>query len=110
MATVFIPSMMRKFTAGAQQVEVEGSTVRQVIQNLDLIHPGVKGWLVEGHRLKPNISVAVDGSVSSLGLLEPVSEEAEVHFVAAISGGTTGRGTSACALANKAAEPRLTLG
>ena len=87
MATVYIPSMMRKFTAGAEKVEVEGATVRQVIRNLDLIHPGVKGWLVEGHRLKPNISVAIDGTVSSLGLLEPVGEEAEVHFVAAISGG-----------------------
>ena len=92
MATVYIPSMMRKFTAGAQKVEVEGATVRQVIQNLDLIHPGVKGWLVEGHRLKPNISVAVDGTVSSVGLLEQVSEEAEVHFVAAISGGATVKG------------------
>ncbi len=92
MATVYIPSMMQKFTAGAQKVEVEGATVRQVIQNLDLIHPGVKRWLVEGHRLKPNISVAIDGTVSSLGLLEPVSEEAEIHFVAAISGGATGRG------------------
>ena len=92
MATVFIPSMMRKFTAGAQQVEVEGATVRQVIRNLDLIHPGVKGWLVEGNRLKPNISVAIDGTVSSVGLLEPVSEEAEIHFVAAISGGATVKG------------------
>ena len=91
MATVYIPSMMRKLTAGAQKVEVEGATVRQVIRNLDLMHPGVKGWLVEGHRLKPNISVAVDGTVSSVGLLEPVGKEAEVHFVAAISGGAAGK-------------------
>lgn len=89
MATVYIPSMMQKFTAGAQEVEIEGATVRQVIQNLDLIYPGVKGWLVEGGQLKPNVSVAIDGAVSNLGLLELVGEEAEIHFVAAISGGGT---------------------
>ena len=44
MPTVFIPSMMQKLTGGAQQVVVEGSSVRQVIKNLDEIHPGVKDW------------------------------------------------------------------
>ena len=35
-------------------------------------------------------SVAVDGEVSPIGLLEPVSAGSEVHFVAAISGGGSG--------------------
>ena len=38
-------------------------------------------------RLRPNISVAVDGEVSPIGLLEAVGPASEVHFVAAIKGG-----------------------
>ena len=37
--------------------------------------------------MKPNISVAVDGEVSPLGLLEKVSENSEVHFIPAVGGG-----------------------
>ncbi len=87
MPTVFIPSMMQKLTGGAQQVVVEGSSVRQVIKNLDEIHPGVKDWLLDGHQLKSNVSIAIDGVVTPMGLLEEVDETSEIHFVAAISGG-----------------------
>ena len=79
--------MMQKLTGGAQQVVVEGSSVRQVIKNLDKVHPGVKDWLLDDNQLKSNISVAIDGVVTPMGLLEEVDDASEVHFVAAISGG-----------------------
>jgi molybdopterin synthase sulfur carrier subunit len=66
---------------------VEGTTVRQVIDNLERAWPGIGERLVAVGRLRANISVAVDGEVSPIGLLEPVSAESEIHFVAAISGG-----------------------
>jgi len=88
MPTVFIPSMMQKLTGGAEQVVVEGSSVRQVIRNLDKIHPGVKDWLLDDNQLKSNISVAIDGVITPMGLLEDVDHASEIHFVAAISGGT----------------------
>ena len=78
---------MQKLTGGAQQVVVEGSSVRQVIKNLDELHPGVKDWLLDDNQLKSNISVAIDGVVTPMGLLEEVAESSEIHFVAAISGG-----------------------
>ncbi len=87
MATVFIPSGMQELTGGVGELEIEGATLRQVIRKLDEAHPGTKDWLVDGDRLKPNISVAIDGVVSPLGLLADVGEQSEVHFVAAISGG-----------------------
>ena len=37
--------------------------------------------------MKPNISVAIDGEVSALGLLDKVGENSEVHFIPAIGGG-----------------------
>jgi hypothetical protein len=42
---------------------------------------------VENGQLRANISVAVDGEITPLGLLEEVSEDGEIHFVAAIKGG-----------------------
>lgn len=87
MATVFVPSLMQSLTDGARQVRVEGSTVRQIIDNMDSAYPGVKARLVEDNRVKPNISVAVDGEVTPLGMLEKVGEDSEVHFLPAIGGG-----------------------
>ena len=87
MATVFVPSLMRDLTGGADRVSVPGSTVRQVIDNLDTAYPGVKARLVQDGRLNPSIGVAVDGVVSRLRLLQPVGETSEVHFLPAVSGG-----------------------
>ena len=87
MATVFIPSLMQSLTAGKHQVQVEGATVRQIVNNLDSAFPGMKERLVEGNRIKPNISVAIDGEITPMGMLEKVGENSEVHFLPAISGG-----------------------
>jgi molybdopterin synthase sulfur carrier subunit len=87
MPTVFIPSLMQNLTGGAHTVEVEGSTVRQVVDALEQAHPGMKERLVDGGRIKPNISVAIDGEVTTLGMLEKVGETSEVHFLPAIGGG-----------------------
>ena len=87
MATVFIPSLMQSITGGQQTVEIEGATVRQIIENLEKAHPGMKARLVENNRVKPNSSVAVDGEVTPMGMLEKVGENSEVHFLPAIGGG-----------------------
>jgi molybdopterin synthase sulfur carrier subunit len=80
---------MRDLTGGADRVEASGRTVRQVIESLDAAHPGIKSRLVEDDRLKPSVGVAVDGVVSRLGLRQPVGESSEVHFLPAVSGGTS---------------------
>ena len=87
MATVFIPSLLQELTGGQERVEVHGETVRQSVNNLDEMHPGIKERLVDGYKIKPNISVAIDGEVSALGMLDKVGENSEVHFIPAIGGG-----------------------
>ena len=87
MPTVYVPSLLRELTGGQDKVEVPGATVREVIDNLDRRYPGFKDRLVENNRIKPNISVAVDGEITPLGLLEKVREDSEVHFLPAIGGG-----------------------
>jgi len=61
------------------------STVREVVNNLD---PALRAALLDGTKLKPNLAVAVDGAVAPMGLLERVEPGSEIHFVAAISGGS----------------------
>lgn len=87
MATVYIPSLMQKLSDGESKVEIEGSSVRQVVNNLDAAYPGFKERLVEDGRIKGNISVAIDGEITPLGILEKVGENSEVHFLPAIAGG-----------------------
>ena len=78
---------MQELSSGEQRVNVQGNNIRQVIDNLDALYPGFKDRLVEDGRVKPNISVAIDGEITPLGMLEKVREDSEVHFLPAISGG-----------------------
>lgn len=87
MPTVYIPTLLRALTSGRSSVEVEGATVREIIDNLEQAYPGVRGRLLDQDRLRPNIRVAVDDRVSPLGLLARVSPSSEIHFVVAVSGG-----------------------
>ena len=87
MATVFIPSLMQKLSDGQTNVEVEGSNVRQIVDNLDALYPGFKERLVEDDRIKGSISVAIDGEITPLGILGKVGETSEVHFLPALGGG-----------------------
>jgi molybdopterin converting factor small subunit len=84
---VFIPSLLQSLTGGRANLEIEGATVRQVVDNLERACPGIRDRLLDGDRLRPNISVAVDGEISPLGLAEAVGSASEVHFIAAIRGG-----------------------
>lgn len=88
MPKVFIPSLMRKLTHDQEMVEVEGKTLREVINNLEADFPGIKDRvLFEDTRLAPGLAAAIDGVVTEQGLRTEVSPDCEIHFVAQISGG-----------------------
>lgn len=78
---------MQKLSAGQRQIEVEASTVRQVIEALEEKFPGFKARLCDGDRIRHDIAVAVDGDVTSEGLRKKVSPQSEVHFLPALAGG-----------------------
>jgi len=85
--TIWIPTPLRDLTQGKQSVTVTGSTVREAIENLEIHFPGIKERLCENEKIRPNISVLVDGHVTHLKIRERLTENSEVHFVVAISGG-----------------------
>ena len=87
MPILFIPSLLRDLTDGQEKVIVPGTTVEQALDALDARYPGVKERLVENHRLRPGISVFIDGEQTRLRLRHPLTETSEVHFLPAIGGG-----------------------
>lgn len=87
MATVLLPrSLLALFPGVEKRHAVEGGTVGAVIDALEGSVPGLRDRLVEaGPRLRPHINVFVDGDPADLAT--PVSAEAVVHVIPAVSGG-----------------------
>jgi len=87
MPAIFIPAPLRELTGGKTSVVVSGSSVREAIESLEAKYPGIKDRLCEGEKVRPNISVIVNGEISHLRMREKLRKDSEVHFVIAISGG-----------------------
>ena len=87
MPIVFIPTMLLPLSGGVKQVKIDAANLRQVIDGLESLYPGIKTRLLEEGQIRPNLAVTIDGEVARLGLLEKVGEQSEVHFVPAIGGG-----------------------
>jgi sulfur-carrier protein len=87
---VVIPTPLRKHTAGAEIVEVEAGTVKEIIDRLESKHPGIRSSICdENGGLRRFINIYVDGE--DVRFLENLSTEAkdgsEIAIVPAISGG-----------------------
>ena len=90
MATVFLSIPLRRYTDGEASMEVPGATLRALVRNLNERYPGIVESLVnpeDADRLMPGLAAIVDGEPTNMGLLTPLDEHSEVHFIPAISGG-----------------------
>ena len=87
MATVFIPTVLRPFSEGLDQVEVPGRTLRQVFANLEAAYPGMKGQIVVDDEIRPGLAVVVDNEITAQGLIQTVEADTEVRLLPAIGGG-----------------------
>jgi molybdopterin synthase sulfur carrier subunit len=90
MTTVFIPSSLRRYTAGQSKADVSGGTINEVIDNLEQQYPGVKSRLCdESGQIKRYVNVFVnDEEIRTLeGADTPVAEKDEVSIVPAMAGG-----------------------
>ncbi len=87
MATVFIPALLRKLTGGKDRTSATGTTLRELINDLDRQFPGFRDRVVEQGDLAGSVAVSINGEVITGGLSEPVPADSEIHFVPAIAGG-----------------------
>ncbi len=90
MATVRIPTPLRKFSDGREEVVVEGHTVRDVLEALETACPGIGERIRDdkgGVRRFVNVFVA-DEDIRFLENLDtPVRDGDEISIVPAIAGG-----------------------
>jgi sulfur-carrier protein len=86
---VRIPTILRSYTGGAKSVQGSGTTLGEVLVNLDAEHGGLRDRLVEGEKLRRFVNVYLnDEDVRFLGGLEtPVADGDTVTVLPAVAGG-----------------------
>jgi molybdopterin synthase sulfur carrier subunit len=87
---MFIPSSLRRYTAGQSKAQVSGGTINDIIEDLERQYPGVKSRLCDdAGQIKRHVNVFVnDEEIRALqGPDTPVSDKDEVSIVPAMAGG-----------------------
>lgn len=90
MATVLVPTPLRRLTGGQSKVTVEGQDIGSLIQAIDQKFPGIAEKVLDGDgNVKRFINVFVnDSEIRTLqGLQTPVSDSDRVSIVPAMAGG-----------------------
>jgi len=87
---VRVPTVLRKHTNGEKKVTGSGHTLRELVEDLEIRHPGLRGALIgEDGQLRRFINVYVnDEDARYLGGVEtPLSADDEVSILPAVAGG-----------------------
>jgi molybdopterin synthase sulfur carrier subunit len=87
--TVKIPSPLRTLTAGAATVDCAPGTVRELIDQLDVIYPGLRDRLCQDGELRRFVNVFVAGEDVRFadGIGTVTSDGQEVTILPAVAGG-----------------------
>ena len=90
MSTVRIPPTLRTATGGEKRVDVQGTTVREVVSALVIEHPGLEAQLIGPNGdLNPFVNAFLnDTDIRHLqGLDTPVSDRDTLALLPAMAGG-----------------------
>ena len=88
--TVRIPTTLRPMAGGNSQVKVEGTTLAEVLSNLEAVHPGFHDRLIDDNgalRKFVNLFVADDDVRYLDGLNTVVPDGETVSIIPAVAGG-----------------------
>ncbi len=88
--TIRIPTPLRTLTKGAEEVSASGTTVAQVVEDLERQFPGLKSRLCDDRgdvRRFVNIFLADEDIRFLQGLSTPVHDGDQISIVPAIAGG-----------------------
>ena len=86
---VRIPTILRTYTDDQKSVQASGSSLSDLIDDLEANHPGLKDRLIEGGDLRRFVNVYVnDEDVRFLGGLEAsLSDGDQIVVLPAVAGG-----------------------
>ena len=84
---VFVPTPLQSYTGQQADVEAEGATVGQLLDDLNQRYPGIRFRMVdEQDAIRPHIRVFVNGE-QVRGLDTQLRPSDEVQILQALSGG-----------------------
>jgi molybdopterin synthase sulfur carrier subunit len=88
-STVRIPPVLRTETGGKAQVDAEGETVRDLLDDLMGRFPALRNQLYEGQEVAPFVNVYVDGEDvrTRQGLETRLDDDSTVILLPAVAGG-----------------------
>ncbi len=92
MATVLVPTPLRRLTGGNAKLTVEAANVGDLLAAVDAQYPGISEKLLDGDgNVKRFINIFLnDDEIRALqGLETPVAAEDRVSIVPAMAGGAT---------------------
>jgi len=90
MTNIKIPTLLRKFTNGESEVKGSGSTIKELVDNLDKSYPGIKNRLLdEEGKIRKFVNIYVNGEdVRFLNDIDTkVNDSDEISIVPAVAGG-----------------------
>ena len=74
-------TLAEQHTGGRSEIEVEASSVREMIAALDASFPGL------GEEIRNTMAIAIDGEILPDPWLEAIRPESEIYILARIGGG-----------------------
>lgn len=89
-ARVRVPTPLRRFTGGSEEVNATGATIAALVEDLEQHHPGIKERICdEKGKVRRFVNIFVNGDdIRFLNNLETaVKDGDEVSIVPAIAGG-----------------------
>ena len=81
MIKVFLGPNLKNFTNGVEELELEATSVKSLIAEMDRRYPGIADALESGFAL------AIDGEVIANPGYEKLAEVSEVRFLSPLRGG-----------------------
>lgn len=90
MATVRIPSPLRRYTNSQSKVVTKGGNIAELLENLEAQYPGLKSKLCDDNgNVKRFVNIFInDEEIRTLqGSDTPVGEKDEVSIIPAMAGG-----------------------
>jgi molybdopterin converting factor small subunit len=85
--TVHVPGPLRSYTKNRSEVEAAGTTVDELLKDLDRQFPGMRFRMIdEQDNPRPHIRLYVNADAA--GLTTPIGPRDELQILCAISGGS----------------------
>ena len=88
--SVRIPTILRPYTGGASEVAAEGGTLAEVIDALEVAHPGLKARVLDDDgaiRRFVNVYVNDDDVRFAEGLATATPDGTSISIIPAVAGG-----------------------